>query len=74
MPIVSMYVLPEFVKFESIDDLELHRYVIYSEDVPFARPITLHEVIRRINDFVDIEKYRTELEKALQPEQQVATA
>jgi len=75
-PVINMYVLPEFVKFESVDDIELHKYVIYSKDVPFARPITLHEVVKRINHYVDIEGYRAQLEKALQAtaEQQATTA
>jgi len=75
-PTISMYILPEYVKFESIDDLELHRYVVYNENVPFARPITLHEIVQKINTFVDLEKYRAQLEKALteQPEQQATTA
>jgi hypothetical protein len=73
-PVINMYVLPELVKFENVDDIELHKYVVYSKDVPFARPITLHEIVKRINHYVDIEKYRTELEKALEQQAtQVAT-
>jgi len=74
--VINMYVsfdpLHEPVKFESLDDFNLYLYSIYSP-VMFARHITLHEIVQKINKFVDLEKYRAELEKVL-TEQQVATA
>jgi len=78
-PTVNMYinVAGDFVRFESVEDLELHRYVIYNKEVMFVRPITLYEIIKAINDYVDIEEYRATLEKALEQtpaEQQAKTA
>jgi len=55
----------EMVEFDSTEDLALRSHMIYSDKVMFARGITLYEIIKSIDGFVNIDEYRRKLQEAL---------